>query len=79
MKFFGDENAASVPDQEAAAAMTEEEKADSFVFQPVGSRAAVVAAGPIANFILAIVDFRRHFHDRRQADHDRAGRYRAAQ
>jgi regulator of sigma E protease len=57
VKFFGDENAASVPDREAAAAMTEEEKRDSFVHKPVGPRAAVVAAGPIANFILAIVIF----------------------
>ena len=57
VKFFGDDNAASVPDHEAAAAMNEAEKADSFVHKPVRSRAAVVAAGPIANFILAIVIF----------------------
>src|SRR6266851_2471618 len=57
VKFFGDDNAASVPDHEAAAAMNEAEKRDSFVFKPVGKRAAVVAAGPIANFILAIVIF----------------------
>jgi len=57
VKFFGDENAASVPDHAAAAAMTEAEKKDSFVFQPVRSRAAVVAAGPIANFVLAIAIF----------------------
>jgi regulator of sigma E protease len=57
VKFFGDENAASVPDRDAAAQMTEEEKKVSFVHQPVGSRAAVVAAGPIANFILAIAIF----------------------
>src|SRR5690242_16022745 len=57
VKFFGDENAASVPDRDAAALMTEEEKKVSFVFKPVGSRAAVVAAGPIANFILAIAIF----------------------
>ena len=37
--------------------MTEAEKAVSFVHKPVGPRAAVVAAGPIANFILAIVIF----------------------
>src|SRR5476651_1382780 len=43
VKFFGDENAANVPDQAAAAAMTEAEKEDSFVFKKVGSRAAVVA------------------------------------
>jgi len=57
VKFYGDDNAASAPDFEAAASMTEEEKRDSFVFKPVRSRAAVVAAGPIANFILAIVIF----------------------
>ena len=57
VKFFGDDNAASAPDQAAAAAMSEAEKKDSFIFQPVGSRAAVVAAGPIANFVLAIAIF----------------------
>jgi regulator of sigma E protease len=57
VKFFGDDNAASVPDRDAAAEMSEEEKKVSFVHQPVRSRAAVVAAGPIANFILAIVIF----------------------
>jgi regulator of sigma E protease len=55
VKFFGDENAASMPDVTAAEAMTPEEKAVSFPFKPVGSRAAVVAAGPIANFLLALV------------------------
>src|SRR6187200_3612722 len=57
VKFFGDENAASVPDQETIGHMSEEEKRVSFFFKPVGQRAAVVAAGPIANFILAIVIF----------------------
>ena len=57
VKFFGDADAASAPDREAVAAMTEEEKKDSFIHQPVGPRAAVVAAGPIANFILAIAIF----------------------
>jgi len=57
VKFFGDENAASVPDHEGAAAMSESEKAVSFIHKPVGPRAAVVAAGPIANFVLAIVIF----------------------
>jgi regulator of sigma E protease len=57
VKFFGDDNAASVPDHEAAAVMTEAEKRVSFIHKPVGSRAAVVAAGPIANFILAIAIF----------------------
>jgi regulator of sigma E protease len=57
VKFFGDENAASVPDQAAAAAMSEAERKVSFVHQKVGPRAAIVVAGPVANFILAIVIF----------------------
>src|SRR5712671_4971535 len=57
VKFFGDENAASVPDQETIAEMSEAEKRDSFFYKRVSQRAAIVAAGPIANFILAIVIF----------------------
>ena len=57
VKFFGDDNAASVPDQAAAAAMSEAERRVSFVHQRVGPRAAIVVAGPIANFILSVVIF----------------------
>jgi regulator of sigma E protease len=57
VKFFGDENAASVPDQEALAAMTEAERQQSFVHQKLAPRAAIVVAGPLANFLLAIVVF----------------------
>lgn len=57
VKFFGDESEASTPSTEALASMTEEERADSFHHKKVGPRAAIVAAGPIANFILAIVIF----------------------
>jgi len=57
VKFFGDENAASVPDQAAVVTMSEAERQQSFFYKPVSRRAAVVAAGPIANFILAIVFF----------------------
>jgi regulator of sigma E protease len=57
VKFFGDENAASVPDTDKLANMREGERKVSFFHQPVAARAAVVAAGPIANFILAIVIF----------------------
>jgi len=57
VKFFGDENAASVPDSATINQMTEEERRDSFFFKRVSQRAAIVAAGPIANFILAIVIF----------------------
>jgi regulator of sigma E protease len=57
VKFFGDENAASVPDQATVATMSEAERGVSFFHKSVGRRAAVVAAGPIANFILAIAIF----------------------
>jgi regulator of sigma E protease len=57
VKFFGDDNAASVPDADTLNQMTETEKRDSFFFKSVAQRAAIVAAGPIANFILAIVIF----------------------
>src|SRR5256885_805742 len=39
VKFFGDDNAASVPDRTALAGMTEEERRQSFIDQPVPSRA----------------------------------------
>lgn len=57
VKFFGDENAASVPDTARLATMDESERARSFVFQPVLKRAAIVVAGPLANFVLAVVIF----------------------
>jgi regulator of sigma E protease len=58
VKFFGDESEASTPaSSETLAGMTEEERAGSFHHKKVGPRAAIVAAGPIANFILAIVIF----------------------
>jgi regulator of sigma E protease len=37
--------------------MTEDERRHSFFYQPVARRSAIVAAGPIANFILSIVIF----------------------
>jgi regulator of sigma E protease len=57
VRFLGDENAASVPDQDAVGGMTEDERRRSFFHQTVGKRAAIVAAGPFANFILAIAIF----------------------
>src|ERR1700730_17399818 len=57
VKFFGDETEASTPSSDALANMTEEERQGSFHHKKVGPRAAIVAAGPIANFILAIVIF----------------------
>jgi regulator of sigma E protease len=57
VKFFGDKNAARLPSHGAAAAMSEAERKVSFVHQNVGPRAAVVVAGPLANFVLSIVIF----------------------
>lgn len=51
VKFIDDMNAASAPDREAALAAGD----GAFQSKSVGRRAAIVAAGPIANFILAIV------------------------
>ncbi|WOJ90727.1 RIP metalloprotease RseP [Methylocapsa polymorpha] len=62
VKFHGDANGASVTDEEAAAAMPAQERAVSFFAQKVWKRAAIVAAGPIANFILAIVIFTGVFY-----------------
>ncbi|MBO6755587.1 MAG: RIP metalloprotease RseP [Roseibium sp.] len=57
VKFAGDENAASVPDRDRVAAMSAEERETAFIAKPVWQRAAVVAAGPFANFLLAIAIF----------------------
>src|SRR3954454_1231075 len=57
VKFVGDMNAASVPDPQGLSHMPAHEQAISFPYQHVAKRAAIVAAGPIANFILAIVIF----------------------
>ncbi len=57
VKFLDDESVASTPSADAMRDMTEEERKGAFHSKPVWQRAAVVAAGPIANFILAIVIF----------------------
>lgn len=57
VRFFGDDSVASTPDAKAIGAMNSKDKKVSFFHQPVGKRSAIVAAGPIANFILAILIF----------------------
>jgi regulator of sigma E protease len=56
VKFEGDANAASLP---KASSLDKKARLDpgNFYGKSVGQRAAVVAAGPIANFILAIAIF----------------------
>ncbi len=62
VKFHGDAGAASAGPSDAAASMSASERAVSFFAQGVGKRAAIVAAGPIANFILAIAIFTGIFY-----------------
>ena len=64
VKFLGDANAASMPDFEGdeGPQLTEREKAGRFEHKRISQKAAVVAAGPIANFILAIVIFAGSFY-----------------
>ncbi|OCP00928.1 MULTISPECIES: RIP metalloprotease RseP [unclassified Ensifer] len=57
VKFFGDEDAASVPNYERLEALAPEERSRTFLGAKLWKRAATVAAGPIANFILAIAIF----------------------
>ncbi len=57
VKFAGDMNGASIPDAEQLGRMSASDRAVSFHHKPVWKRAAIVAAGPIANFILAVVIF----------------------
>src|SRR6185437_15763997 len=54
VKMFGDADPASMPGEQIRD-MTEAEKAVSFHHKPLLQRVAVVSAGPIANFILAIL------------------------
>jgi regulator of sigma E protease len=55
VKMFGDVNPASAPDTDKINAFTESEKKIAFHTKPLSIKAAIVAAGPIANFVLAIV------------------------
>lgn len=55
VKMFSDLNVASQPDAKAVAKMSEEDKEKSLYHKTVLQRIAVSAAGPIANYLLAIV------------------------
>ena len=56
VKMFGEETS-TVDENGDERPLTEAEKAVSFAHKSVAKRAAIVAAGPLANFILAIVLF----------------------
>ena len=54
VKMFGDADPSSMPGEELKT-MTAEERAVSFHHKPLAARAAVIAAGPGANFLFTIV------------------------
>ncbi|MBT5080551.1 MAG: RIP metalloprotease RseP [Rhodospirillaceae bacterium] len=55
VKFFGDSDGASRPDGEALQELTAAEREVSFHHKRLGQRTAIFAAGPMANFIYAII------------------------
>ena len=57
VKMYGDKNGASIPDIELIKKMSAHERKISFLGKNVYQRIAIVGAGPIANFILAILIF----------------------
>ncbi len=57
VKFFGDAGAASNADNSALGQMTEAEKQQSFHFKSLKQKAAIVAAGPLVNLLLAVAIF----------------------
>lgn len=56
VQFAGDLNAASQPDPEAENIPTGE-RAELFQFKPVGQRFLIILAGPMINFVFAIILF----------------------
>jgi regulator of sigma E protease len=54
VKMFGDANAASVPSDDLPE-MSEEERAEAFPYKRLSQRAWIVAGGPLANYVLAVV------------------------
>ncbi len=57
VKFLGDIGAASTPDHDLLKDLSEDARMKAFPLKPLWQRAAIVAAGPFANFVLAIVIF----------------------
>jgi regulator of sigma E protease len=55
VRFAGDRNAASASDADAFDAMPESERRLTLAGQPLAARAAIVAAGPLANLAMAVV------------------------
>ncbi|QLC24154.1 RIP metalloprotease RseP [Parasphingopyxis algicola] len=56
VQFAGDLNAASQPDPDANA-IPDAERAELFQFKPVGQRFLIILAGPMINFLFAVILF----------------------
>ena len=58
VKFFGDRNVFSQSEQQYVINKYSEEERDKlFILKPIYQRSIIVAAGPLANFVLAIIIF----------------------
>jgi regulator of sigma E protease len=62
VRFYGDASNAPSAEKAAIAALPPQERKEIFSAQKVWKRAAIVAAGPIANFVLAIAIFSGVFY-----------------
>jgi regulator of sigma E protease len=61
VQFKGDMNPASIPDAEALAATSPEEREGCFHFKPLWQRALIVFAGPLTNILIALAVFAAFF------------------
>ena len=58
VKFFGDRNVFSAPEQQDLInKYSEKDKNKLFILKPLYQRSIIVAAGPLANFVLAVIIF----------------------
>jgi regulator of sigma E protease len=70
VKFLGDANAASGQSEDALSDVADADRSRTLAAQSVGKRAAIVAAGPAANFVLAMVLFTGLFWAFGQSSHN---------
>jgi regulator of sigma E protease len=61
VKMFGDKNSASQSDEALIASFSEDEKKMAFASKSLLQKSAIVIAGPVANYLLAILIFASFF------------------
>lgn len=61
VKMFGDKTIASNSDQQLVDSMTPNEKSSAFACKSLSQKSAIVAAGPIANYLFAIIIYTGFF------------------